>query len=293
MGNEPEPTTQGELNMLRLSGAQSNLEVASQGAHVCSWRPKGKEPVLFMSPKSRFSKGKAIRGGVPVIFPWFGKSDDNPAAPQHGFGRITEWEQTRGEVDRNGVAIAAFRLVDNDSTSGSWPFRFDARLVVEAGSELRIALEVGNTDDKPFTFGAGLHSYFCVSDVRKIEILGLENTRYVDQVAANAIRTQPNAAVVFDGELDRIYFDTTAACIIVDPGKKRRIVIAKSGSKSTVVWNPWTAKAGTMADLGADNWQNMVCVETTNAGPDSITLEPSATHRLEATISVEPIADSQ
>jgi D-hexose-6-phosphate mutarotase len=289
--NPPAPaeTTRGELVMLRLSGAHSSLEVASQGAHVCSWQLHHGEPVLFMSPKSHFLKGKAIRGGVPVIFPWFGKREDDPTAPQHGFGRVANWKQTRGEVDQNGAAVAEFQLKDNDSTRKSWPFSFTAKLTIEGQTQLRITLEIQNTDSKPFTFGAGLHSYFCVSDIERIKILGLEGTEYIDQVAANAVRKQPNYAITFDGELDRIYFDTDATCVIHDPGNERRIVIAKSGSKSTVVWNPWTGKAGSMADLGADNWRGMVCVETTNAGPDSVTLTPQATHRLETTISVEPI----
>lgn len=285
----PSGTTRGELAMLRLSGTHSSLDVASQGAHVCNWQPDGGEPVLFMSPKSHFLKGKAIRGGVPVIFPWFGKREDDPTAPQHGFGRIAGWKRTRGMVDQRGAAVAEFQLEDNDSTRKSWPFSFAAKLSVEGHTRLHITLEIKNTDSKPFTFGAGLHSYFCVSDIERIKILGLEDTHYIDQVAANEVRKQANEAITFDGELDRIYFDTAATCVILDPGKKRRIVIAKSGSKSTVVWNPWAGKAGSMADLGADNWRGMVCVETTNAGPDSITLAPLATHRLETTITVERI----
>ena len=290
MSKEREGTIRGELDMLRLAGNHSSLEATNHGAHLCSWQIQKNEPVLFMSPKSHFIKGKAIRGGVPVIFPWFGKRGGDPMAPQHGFARISEWKQTRGEVDTNGAAIAEFQLEDDDSTRTSWPFSFAARFRAEAGTGLRIALDIQNTDSKPITFGAGLHSYFCVSDIRHIKILGLEGTQYIDQVAANDVRTQSGDAITFDGELDRIYFDTAATCVIQDRGKKRRIIIAKSGSKSTVVWNPWAGKASSMADLGADNWRGMVCVETTNAGPDSVTLAPGATHRLEAVISVEPIA---
>ena len=271
--------------MLRLEGAHSTLEIAPQGAHVVDWTPHGSLPVLFLSSGSAFERGKAIRGGVPLVFPWFGP---RPGAAQHGFARVRAWSVEAASVGPDGTGTAAMTLADDESTRAVWPHPFHARFVAAAGRQLRMALEIRNTGAADFTFEAALHTYLAVSDVRRIRLHGLENATYLDKVAGGAGKREESAALTFTAETDRVYLDTTGACTIEDPGWSRRIIVSKSGSRSTVVWNPWQEKARAMADLGEDAWTGMVCVETANAGDDARTLAPGDSHALETVITVKP-----
>lgn len=277
----------GELPIRRLTGALATLEVSPQGAHVTDWTIPGTPPVLFLSPRSVFQRGRAIRGGVPLVFPWFGPKAGDARAAQHGFARVREWQLEAAGVQSDGACSVAMSLTDDEATRAEWPHAFHARFAATAGRELRMTLEIRSADSRDFTFEAALHTYFAVSDVRRIRVRGLENTAYVDKVDGGARKPGESAPLAFTGETDRVYLDTASACTIEDPGWDRRIVVAKSGSRSTVVWNPWKAKARAMADLGDDAWTGMVCIETANCGADARTLAPGGTHVLEAVIAVE------
>jgi glucose-6-phosphate 1-epimerase len=277
--------SRGELSVLRLAGTRSTLEVSPQGAHLTGWTVDGTPPVLFLSPGSVFQRGRAIRGGVPLVFPWFGP---RAGAAQHGFARVRDWALEASAVRPDGSCAVAMTLADDESTRAAWPHAFHARFVAAADRELRMALEIRNTGDAAFTFEAALHTYLAVSDVRRIRVHGLENTAYLDKVAGGPGRREGSAPLTFAGETDRVYLDTTSACTIEDPDWGRRIIVAKSGSRSTVVWNPWEEKARAMADLGEAAWTGMVCIETANAGADARTLAPGDSHVLEAVITVKP-----
>ena len=279
--------TRGELSVLRLSGSQASLEACLQGAQLTGWTIAGTQPVLFLSPNAVFRRGKALRGGVPLCFPWFGPKAGDASAAQHGFGRVREWHLERAAVDPDGICRMAMSAFDDEDTRGIWPHAFQTRFTVSAARELRMALQVRNTGSAKFTFEAALHTYFSVSDVRGIRVHGLENTAWLDKVEGGARKEGEKAPLVFTGETDRVYLDTMNDCTIEDPGWNRRIVVAKSGSRSTVVWNPWQDKARAMPDLGGEAWTGMVCIETANAGDDARTLAPGESHVLEAVISVE------
>ncbi len=276
-----------QLPVLSLDGTSSRLAVALQGAQVLDWQPHGAPPVLFLSPRSPFVAGKAVRGGVPLCFPWFGPNPDDPRAPQHGFARTMEWTAEVLEIAADGAARAVFGLAPGTTSRSLWPREFTARLTVRAHARLELALEVRNRGSSPFTFGAALHTYFAVSDVRRISVHGLEDTEYIDKTAGGARRREGTDPIVFRGEVDRAYVGTAAACRIDDPDAGRRIRVAKSGSRSTVVWNPGEAKGAAVADLGPDAWARFVCVETCNAADDVVTLAPGGTHTLAAEISIE------
>lgn len=279
--------SRGELSVFRLAGAHSTLEVALQGAQVIDWTIPGTPPVLFISPKSGFLPGTAIRGGVPLVFPWFGPKPGDPRAAQHGFARVGDWTLESASVEAGGACVMAMTLADDERTRAVWPHAFGTRFVVSAGRQLRLGLEIRNTGASPYTFEAALHTYLAVSDVRRIRVHGLENTDYLDKVGGAVRKREGAAPITFTGETDRVYLDTTSACTVEDPDWKRRIVVAKSGSRSTVVWNPWIEKARTMGDLGEAAWTGMVCIETANAAVDARTLAPRACHVLEAIIAVE------
>lgn len=246
------------------------------GAHVTAYQPVGHEPVLFMSKQSVFTPGKAIRGGVPVCFPWFGPHATDKSAPSHGPARITEWRLKEVLKQEDTVSLR-FALA-------TAPFDVDYR--VSFGKALSMTLSVTNTSDAPVTFEAALHTYFTVADVRQIEIAGLDDTDYLDKVDAGHRKNQGKYPIRFTGETDRVYMNTRSACVLTDPGMARRITVDKTGSDTTVIWNPWTDKAKNMGDFGDDEWPGMACIETANAGPNAVTLEPGTTHDMTATISV-------
>lgn len=277
----------GGLKVLRLAGATSGLEVALQGAQVVEWIRDDARPVLFVSPNSGFAPGKAVRGGVPLIFPWFGPKAGDSAAPQHGFARARDWRLRGVAVVPGGECRVTLALEADDGTRGAWPHEFKAKFSACAGEDLRLTLEVRNSGTSAFSFEAALHTYFAVSDIRNVSVRGLENAVYIDKVAAGERQRAGDSPISFRGETDRVYLDTDATCTIDDPDWKRRIVIAKSGSRSTVVWNPWIDKARTMSDLGDPAWTGMLCVETANAADDARTLAPGEAHVLEARIAVE------
>jgi glucose-6-phosphate 1-epimerase len=277
----------GGLPRLTIDSRTAAAEIYLHGAHVTRWQPRhAPHPVLWMSGRSLFEPGKPIRGGVPICFPWFGPNRDHAGAPAHGFARLADWTLDAVSESADGSVFVALTLT-GEHLSPFWPFRFRETLRVSVGATLSIELEVENNDQVAFTFEEALHTYLTVADVARVEIGGLEDTTYIDKVGGMAERRQGAERIRFTGETDRVYAATAAACTIDDPGLHRRIVVAKEGSSSSVVWNPWVAKARAMPDFGDDEWPGMVCVETANVGDASVQLAPGARHRMAAIISVE------
>jgi D-hexose-6-phosphate mutarotase len=239
-----------------------------------------------MSGSSHFAPGKPIRGGVPLIFPWFGPRAGHPDAPAHGFARTVEWQIESLSIDSDETVTAVFQLEASDQTRGAWPHDFRLRFRVAVGRTLTMTLEVENTGYAPFTFEDALHTYFAVSDVRETTTTGLENTEYLDKTDGMQRKQQGPEPIRITQETDRMYENTRTTCAFDDPGLQRRVVVEKSGSQTTVLWNPWIAKAAAMPDFGDDEWPRMLCIETANAGANAITLAPQATHTMRALISV-------
>jgi glucose-6-phosphate 1-epimerase len=273
----------GGLPRLVIATPHASIELYLHGAHLTAWHPRGQSPVIFTSAQSLYRSDKAIRGGVPICFPWFGLRPDKP---QHGFARTRDWKLDGAQPAAAGFQID-LSLKSDDQTRAAWPHEFIAHYRVTIGPTLNLRLEVTNTDAEAFTYEDALHAYFSVGDVRQIAIHGLANTDYLDKTADGARRTQTDPLVRITGEVDRLYFDTQSDCIIDDPTGPRRIRVAKTGSNATVVWNPDAAKAKAMPDFGEDEWRKMVCVETANAGPNAINLPPGHSHVTEATLTIE------
>src|SRR5262245_10306288 len=261
--------------------------VYPHGAHVTHYQPADHEPVLFLSPRSLFTAGKAIRGGVPVIFPWFGPRAGDPKAPEHGFARTAEWsvESTRRRDD--GTVEVVLALEPFAATLATWAPGFRLRHEIVIGSRLEMTLEVENHAPEAFAFEEALHTYLHVGDVRRVSVTGLADTTFIDKTDAMARKVQHEPALRLAGPTDRVYLDTHAPCVIDDPVLGRRLVIEKRGSATTVVWNPWSEKAAGMADLGADAWPSMLCVETANAAVDAVWLGAGERHRMTTVVRVE------
>lgn len=253
-------------------------DVCLQGGHVTRWSGRGGD-VLFMSRQSHFEPGQAIRGGVPVIFPWFGDDPEGRGRSAHGFVRRLPW-RVIDSAETADDARCTLEIADDETTRALWGHRFHLQLDVVFGATLTMSLLVENRDDVPFRCEMALHTYFTVGDVRRIAIRGLEHTSYLDKVDGMRQKREGSAPVAFTGEVDRVYLDTTATCQIDDPVLGRTIDVAKEGSRSTIVWNPWIDKSARMSDLGANEWSQFVCVESGNVGEAAMTLEPGARHTM-------------
>lgn len=257
-------------------------EVALHGGHVLAYGRAGAPPLLWTSRRAVFAPGKAVRGGIPVCWPWFGPHPSDPARPAHGFARTRMWGAL-ASADHGETVALTLRLGDDEQTRALWPHPFALELTVAVGPRLDVALTATNTGGAPLVAGGALHSYFAVGAVTRAAIMGLEGAAYLDQLTGQT-HTQAGP-VTISAEVDRIYQDAGPACLIEDPALGRAIRVAKAGSATTVVWNPWAEKARRLADFGDDEYYEMLCLETANAGDDRVTLAPGASHTLRATIS--------
>jgi glucose-6-phosphate 1-epimerase len=273
------------LPSVRVQTAAASGLIFLQGAHLAAWVPAGQTPVIWLSEQAVYQSGKALRGGVPICFPWFGAHPEHDDFPQHGFARTTPFEYVGARLDDSGRCELELALVASASTRALFPHEFDARLHVAFGETLGMAFSVTNTGAESFCFEEALHSYFHVADVRAAAIVGLQGAKYRDKVRALADLTESAPELRLSGETDRVY-ESTAACTIVDPPGKRSIQIEKTSSETTVVWNPWADKAEKMSDLGANAWPQMLCVESANTAAARISLAPGETHTLSVTVRV-------
>lgn len=261
--------------------------VFDHGAHIWAYEPNGHAPVLWMSSKSWFSDGQPVRGGVPVIFPWFGPGRSGDLQPPHGFARLHTWHMSdiKDTLDRDGRLLVEYEI--DEAMTGrqdGFPHKYTAYLRAKFTPEyLGIELEVTNTGEEEFTFENALHTYLAVGDVRQVTVSGLDGASYLDKVAGE--RAVQSGDVTITGETDRVY-DSTGEVVLHDPVLGRSLVIRKSGSANTVVWNPWVDKSAAMADFGDDEWVGMICVEAANALDAAITLLPGQTHHLKQRITL-------
>lgn len=277
----------GGLERARVEGARAEAHIYLQGGTVTHFQPRGAAPVLFLSNRATWAAGRAIRGGVPLIFPWFGAHATNAKAAMHGFARTRPWRLVDHGPAADGAVIVELGLEDNEASRAAWPHAFTLRYRVSVGEALGLSFEVTNTSAQAFTFEAALHTYLAVGDIRAVGVTGLEGTPYIDKVDAFTRKRHGTEPLRITGETDRVFLGTQARCVVEDRALGRRLVVDKSGSNSTVVWNPWQVKAAEMADLEPEDWRRMVCVETANASDDAVTLPAGGRHLMSATIRVE------
>lgn len=271
------------LDAWRISTPLATGLVYAQGGHVAEWTPAGAEPVLWMSQHSFFQPGKAIRGGVPVCFPWFGPGRNGDMTPAHGFARLSQWTLDAAEVDDSGEARLALVLTAAQVDDlGGFPEDFTARLVVSMGSALQLTLTV-TAGEQELDFEEALHTYFSLSDARRVQVDGLDQVRYLDKVSGGE-RVQ-QGAIEFTSETDRVYFDD-GTCRILDEGAGRVVTVEKAQSANTVVWNPWTEKSARMGDFGDEEWTGMCCVETANVLANAVHLAPGESHSMTLAITL-------
>lgn len=284
----------GGLTYAEIDNAGGVAMLCLQGAHIVSWRPKDQaEPVVWVSDAAKYGPGKSIRGGVPVCWPWFGQHATEAGFPGHGYARTVMWHVIETGTSAAGDTEIALTLVDTEQTRAQWPHPSRVELRASVGRALRIELATTNQGDQPFALGEALHTYFRIGDIGAIRVTGLEGGAYLDKVDGFA-RKHQDGAVTFAGEVDRVYVDTESECVIEDPELKRRIRVAKTGSRSTVIWTPWAEKAEKMGDFGPGRsgrggWREMVCVESGNAVDNVVTVPAGQTHRMAVTYASEAL----
>ena len=269
----------------RLTHGQNQVIVALQGAQVLSWLHQGRE-MLWLSPAARLGTGKAVRGGIPVCWPWFGPHPGDAAKPAHGFVRTREWD-----VGTTDCATARTQLRLSLATAPEdlnlWPHQAAVELTVRLDTGLSLALTTCNTGESAVAMTQALHTYFTVDDIATVLIEGLDGRTYIDKLDRGSRKVQAGA-IGFDREVDRIYVGETGDVTLVDAVARWRLRIRSHCSRSTVVWNPWFEKTARLGDMGSnDAYRRMVCIETANAGDDVVTVAPGARHMLGVTYQVE------
>jgi D-hexose-6-phosphate mutarotase len=285
----------GHVHFTNSAGGLVTAEVQNQfsqggltlaGGHVISYQPAGYADVFWMSPNSPYAMGKSMRGGIPVCWPWFGPHPKEPARkPAHGFVRGRMWSLKSTRSLEDGSTEVCLTIHDDEETRTIWPYAFELDLKATFGQSFHVDLIVRNTGHELFQYTSALHHYFYVGDSRQITIAGLDGKDYLDKVDQFA-RKHQSGPIKIQGQTDRIYLDTSDDCVITDPVLRRKIVIAKAGSRTTVVWNP-AERAGDMLDVGLGNEKHFVCVETANAAADVITVLPGEETSISADIRVD------
>ena len=275
----------GGLPKISIETKLCRAEVYVYGAQVTSWKPAGCDEVIFVSSKSHWERGKAIRGGIPVCFPWFRAKPDDSQAPMHGFVRTKEWkvESTRREADES---VTLLLSTESDEESRRWwPHEFRLQYRMKFGKRLELELKMENRGSSALRFQEALHTYFSVGNVEQARVRGLDGVRYLDNREGNKEKVQ-QGDLVLTKWTDNAYLDATGTAEIVDASLKRRLVTEKSGSVSTIVWNPWSDGAATLADFGADEWPGMLCVEGGNVLGQAVELAAGGSHSMRITLSV-------
>ena len=282
----------GALTRACVTLQSCEAEIYLQGAHLAQWKRAGEQPVLWLSERSEYTPGKAIRGGIPICFPWFGPRGDGRPGPSHGFARIEEWTLSFAALmpSEDGDSLTlTFVLGPNERTTALGFDSFRAVCEMRLGRTLAVKLTVANLGEQPMRFEEALHTYFQVADVRQSPITGLESAPYLDKRDAGKEKHSPAEPLQLTEWTDRVYFANAAETVIHDGGHSRRIRIAKGNSATTVVWNPWDDGAGTLADVEPDAWPQFLCVEAANTATDAVSIASGATYTMSLTIVTEGV----
>jgi D-hexose-6-phosphate mutarotase len=271
----------------RVTNRAGTAEIALQGAQVLTWAPAGQPQVVWLSPAAKFAAGKSLRGGAPVCWPWFGPHPDDPAKPGHGFARNLDWQVVAAERVGEGTRLV-LGFTPGAAQQALWPYQAELELAVTVGQRLLMELTTRNTGTNSLSITQALHTYFHVGDIASARVDGLDGCEYIDKVDGGARRRQ-SGAVTIAGEVDRVYLGCPGEVVIVDDALRRRIRIGKRGSQSCVVWSPWEEKGAKFGDMGDAGYRRMLCVETTNAGDDVVTIASGKSFTLATEYSVEAL----
>jgi len=270
-----------QTKVVRVIRDKATAGICLHGGHVISFKPEGQEDLIWMSEEAIFDGKAALRGGIPICWPWFGRI----AAPAHGFARNSEWTLLEHRENENGV-IVELGLLPSESTLAVWPHQFQAHLLVEIGDELKVTLDVTNTDSQAWTFSGALHTYLTVGDIAQASTTGM-GPEYIDSLKGGEI-CQGGDTLQLTDTIDRVYTQPTEQITVQDPVLKRSLVVENQGHNSAVLWNPWAEGAQSMGDMQDDGYKTFLCVESSLHAPSieqGKTLQPGESHQLITTVS--------
>jgi glucose-6-phosphate 1-epimerase len=277
----------GGLPFISITNSSAKALISIYAGQVLSFQPAGEsDDLMFLSDKAYYQEGKAIKGGVPICWPWFGPDPDASGRPAHGFVRNRLWNVLTTEITQTGETKVVLGLVDTEETRAIWPYSFELAIAISVGKTLTLELITRNTDVKAFSITQAFHTYFSVGDIKQVKVLGLEGKNYIDKVE-KGVQKQQEGAIKITSEVDRIYTNTSGKLVIDEEELKRQIIITSQGSKTAVVWNPWVEICSQMADLDNEAYKKLICVETTNAADDIVIIEPGQSFNLVATYHIE------
>ena len=274
---------QGGLPRAIIENEHARGEVYLHGAHVTSFQPHSQPDLLWMSSNTNYAASMPIRGGIPICWPWFSQHPSDSTLPQHGFARTSAWQVEATRRESTGATSIQLGLTDSSETHRLWPHAFQLTLTVTLGERLAVELRSRNPGEQPFSMATALHTYLLVSHITNVRIEGLAGRSFIDQLDGDQQRIQ-SGSLAIQRETDRIYLGTADDVLVHDSAAKHVIRVAKTGSVSTVIWNPWIDKSRRMADFPDDGYETMVCVETTNAADDKRWILPGEEHAISQTI---------
>ena len=276
------------LEIVSITNKYASAKITTNGAHIFEYIPTGEKNLLWVSKKAFFAPGKPIRGGVPVCWPWFGASFVE-GRPGHGFVRKETWEISEISELSSGATKLVFTLDSDMKQFEMSDFPFTVNMIFTVGKQLEMTLVMVNKGTEPVKIGCALHTYFAISDINKIIVSGLDQCSFFDykQGAAKFEGNVQQGDIKVTSEIDNVYYPASGSTEIVDPGWGRIITVEKSGSDSTVVWNPWVEKATTMEDYAPEEYTEMICVESANAKCDPRILLPGVPHQISQKIGLK------
>ena len=262
----------------------SSVEVYLLGATVTSWQTPDFGEILYLSPDADFEEGKAIRGGIPLVFPQFGPGK----LPSHGFARNNLWNVVKSSGAGDDPVSVSFSLKHSPATSAVWPHEFELEYTVTLTPWLITSWSVKNTGSSDFNFENALHTYFRVGDIGHTSLHNLRGLTYLDNCRAREAGSETRGEIKFDSEFDRIYLSSPKTVSFTDHALERVIYIKKTHLSDSVVWNPWIEKARGLKDFPDDGYKEMLCVESGNIKPP-LTLAPGGVFSCTQEVSVENI----
>ena len=276
----------GGLPFIKVENEYASALISIYGAQVLSYKLKlkdgGNNELLFVSESAYFEEGKAIKGGIPICWPWFGRDPENLGRQMHGFARNMLWQLEDTSSTSAGDTKIVLSLTESKDSYKLWPHDFKVILTITIGKSLHLSLQTVNTGKEAFTITQALHTYFSIADIQQVQLEGLDGVQYLDMVnGANKTEVQLDGVNV-NQEVDRIYTDAPNYATLIDTKSQREVTIKTSGSKTTVVWNPWIDISKSSGDLNDDAYQRFICVETANAAEDVVLVEPNESFKIEA-----------
>ncbi|WP_028865088.1 D-hexose-6-phosphate mutarotase [Psychromonas aquimarina] len=260
-----------------------NAAFALHGGHLIHFQLKGQEPLIWLSKTAVYNDQKAIRGGVPICWPWFGAAGEalGDNLPSHGFARTSKWSVADIKESEQGVELE-FVLKDSAATRELWPFEFELVLKASLTSELKLELVSRNTGDKSFSYRGALHTYLNISSPESCRVSGLNET-FSDSLKNSEVTTG-DGSLLINSPIDSIYKKAPLSVLLDDKQFNRQLIMQNSGNDSEVLWTPWVDGAAAFADMPDNGYQTMFCIESAVTAKQGITVAPGQSHTLSTLI---------